>query len=76
MQISLESWRDELVKAGLPDDIVWLMNYLFGTVLDGRNAEPADGVRRALGREATDVATFIREAAASGLWNQAPGEAA
>ncbi|MFK8014233.1 MAG: NAD(P)H-binding protein, partial [Gammaproteobacteria bacterium] len=40
----------EVVKSGAPDDVVWMLDYLFSTVLDGRNATLTDGVQRALGR--------------------------
>jgi hypothetical protein len=43
--------------------------YLFSEVVDGRNAETTDGVRRALGREARDFADYAQETAASGVWN-------
>ncbi|WP_221030564.1 NAD(P)H-binding protein [Actomonas aquatica] len=49
--------------AGVPADYVHLLDYLFGTVLDGRNAWVADGVERALGRPARDFAEFARRAA-------------
>jgi uncharacterized protein YbjT (DUF2867 family) len=52
----------------VPEDVIELLIYLFTTVLDGRNARPADGVRRALGREARDFADFARDAAATGVW--------
>ena len=48
--------------------MIWLLGYLFGTVLDGRNATPADGVRRALGRPPRDFADYARSAAATGVW--------
>ena len=50
-------------------DIAWLLNYLFATVLDGRNASLGDGVQKALGREPRDFADFCRAAAKSGVWN-------
>jgi hypothetical protein len=53
---------------GLPDDLVWLVRYLFSEVLDGRNAHVSDGVQRALGREPRDFADFARDAAARGVW--------
>ncbi|MGH9112176.1 MAG: NmrA family transcriptional regulator, partial [Acidimicrobiales bacterium] len=39
------------------------------SVLDGRNAQLADGVQRALGRPPRDFADFARDAAAAGAWN-------
>ena len=41
----------------MPPEVVELLTYLFGEVVDGRNADPTDGVRRALGREPRDFAT-------------------
>ncbi|MFE3794787.1 NAD(P)H-binding protein [Nocardia tengchongensis] len=65
--------RTEFVAAltsyGVPADEVSLLDYLFGTVLDGRNSHVTDGVRRALGREPRDFADYVREAAASGVWS-------
>lgn len=55
--------------SGAPKEVVWLMDYLFATVLDGRNAHLTDGVQRALGRSPKDFATFAREVAATGLWS-------
>ena len=53
---------------GLPSDLMWLMDYLFSTVLDGRNARLEDGVQRALGREPVDFVSYARESAAAGVW--------
>ena len=53
----------------MPREIAWLLDYLFATVLDGRNAYVVDGVRRALGREPKDFAEYVRQTAAAGVWN-------
>ena len=42
--------------------------YLFGEVLDGRNAYTTYGVQRALGRQPGDFADYAHAAAASGVW--------
>ena len=55
--------------SGAPKEVVWMMDYLFATVLDGRNAHLTDGVQRALGRSPKDFATYAREVAATGLWS-------
>jgi uncharacterized protein YbjT (DUF2867 family) len=57
--------------SGAPDDVVWMLDYLFATVLDGRNATLTDGVQRALGRPPRDFAEYARAVAARGLWQQA-----
>ncbi|RFU36978.1 NmrA family transcriptional regulator [Actinomadura logoneensis] len=58
-----------LAADGVPAEVGDLLTYLFTTLFDGRNARPADGVRRALGREPRDFRDFVREAAATGVWN-------
>ena len=55
----------------VPAEIVWLLTYLLGEVLDGRNAHLTDGVQRALGREPRDFSDYARDAAASGVWEGA-----
>ena len=51
VQIPPETFAAGVAETGLPEDIAWLLDYLFATVLDGRNVHLGDGVRRALGRE-------------------------
>jgi hypothetical protein len=64
-----EAYAAALAKQGVPADYIWLVNSLFTTVLDRRNASLADGVQRALGREPRDFANYARETASSGVWN-------
>lgn len=52
-------------EAGAPPDVVWMLDYLFSTVLDGRNANLSDGIERALGRPPKDFSDYAREAAAA-----------
>ena len=67
--VSVEEYASALNEEGVPAEYVFLLTYLFSEVLDGRNADLADGVRRALGREPRDFADYAREAAATGIWN-------
>ena len=69
IQIPSEAFAAGIAESGAPEDIAWLLDYLFSTVLDGRNAYLCDGVQRALGREPTDFAEYARRIAASGVWN-------
>ncbi|GMQ84999.1 MAG: NAD(P)H-binding protein [Acidimicrobiia bacterium] len=66
-----DTYKAMLHEAGVPGDYVWLVDYLFDTVLDGRNAHLADGVLRALGRQPRDFREFASETAATGVWNPA-----
>jgi len=67
--ISLEVFNRTIRDAGAPDEYAWLLNYLFETVLDGRNAYLCDGVRRALGRVPKDFSDFAHQVAKSGTWD-------
>jgi uncharacterized protein YbjT (DUF2867 family) len=67
--VSQEEFAAAAEEQGVPPDFIWLLGYLFGEVLDGRNAHVTDGVQRALGRPPKDFRDFARDAAASGVWN-------
>jgi uncharacterized protein YbjT (DUF2867 family) len=66
-----DDFNKAITHSGAPADIVWLLNYLFATVLDGRNACIADGVQRALGRAPRDFADYARDVISAGGWNAA-----
>ena len=68
VQVSADEYAAALAEAELPPDFQWLVNYLFTTVLDGRNAYLSDGVERALGREPGDFTDYARTTAATGAW--------
>ncbi len=61
----------EIESSGAPKEVVWMLDYLFSTVLDGRNASLTVGVERAIGRMPKDFAQYARETAASGVWDLA-----
>jgi hypothetical protein len=58
----------EALQYGVSKEEVDLVAYLFGTILDGRNSRPVDGVREALGRPAADFSDYVRRVAATGVW--------
>ena len=76
VQIPAEAFAQGIEESGIPEDIAWLLNYLFDTVLDGRNAYLGDGVQRALGREPADFSAFAQRISARGTWRPAAGEVA
>jgi uncharacterized protein YbjT (DUF2867 family) len=67
--VSIDEFAAAAYEQRVPDEWIALLGYLFGEVLDGRNARLADGVQRALGREPRDFSDFARAAAATGVWN-------
>ena len=68
--ISLDQHATDAAEHGVPADVIELLTYLFSEVVDGRNADTTDGVRRALGREARDFRDYARNVAATGLWSE------
>ncbi|GAA5528981.1 NAD(P)H-binding protein [Herpetosiphon gulosus] len=69
--IPIEAYLEALREQQWPADMLWLVEYLFSQVLDGRNAYTTNGVERALGRQPNDFSKFAREAAARGVWQLA-----
>jgi uncharacterized protein YbjT (DUF2867 family) len=74
--VSIEEYAAGAAEQGVPGEVIEMLTFLFGEVLDGRNAHLADGVQRALGREPRDFADFARDVAASGIWDPVPVAAA
>ncbi|MEM9866021.1 MAG: NAD(P)H-binding protein [Myxococcota bacterium] len=68
-EVPHEAFVSGAKESGAPKDVVWMLDYLFTTVLDGRNASTTDGVQRALGRAPKDFADYARDAAAAGAWS-------
>ena len=67
-QVPHDSFVAGAVESGAPKDVIWLLDYLFSTVLDGRNAYLTDGVQRALGRPPGDFSDYARKIAATDVW--------
>ena len=78
VQIPKEAFTQAIAESDTPNDVAWLLNYLFETILDGRNANVCDGVQRALGREPADFSEYAHRLAARGTWKlkSQEGEAA
>jgi uncharacterized protein YbjT (DUF2867 family) len=69
--ISIEDFAAAAAEQGVPSKVVEMLSFIFGEVLDGRNARLADGVQRALGRQPRDFSDYARAAAATGVWSPA-----
>ena len=67
--VSQDEFAATAADEGVPPEFIELLAYLFGEVLDGRNAHVADGVQRALGRPPKDFRDFARDTAATGVWD-------
>jgi uncharacterized protein YbjT (DUF2867 family) len=71
LDVPHDAFVAEIADSGAPKEVVWMLDYLFSTVLDGRNAHLSDGVQRALGRPPKDFRDFARDVAKTGIWNAA-----
>ena len=70
--ITMEAYNGIMKEAGLPDDYIWLINYLFDEVLDNEvNSMVCDDVEKVLGRPAKDFSDWASETAATGIWHPA-----
>ncbi|MBB1093679.1 NmrA family NAD(P)-binding protein [Rhodopseudomonas palustris] len=67
-QISPHDFAEGLQKAGVPAELIKILNELLTVVLDGRNSRVMDGVARALGRPPRAFADYARATAATGVW--------
>jgi uncharacterized protein YbjT (DUF2867 family) len=67
VSVPLDEYSAALTEYGVPQDVIWLLAYLFTKVLGGQ-ASVADGVARALGREPKQFADYARDVARAGVW--------
>ena len=67
--VSVDQFASAMAAQNVPPEAIEIFSFLFGEVLDGRNAHLTDGVQRALGREPRDFRDFVTDAAATGVWD-------
>ncbi|HAS44169.1 MAG TPA: NmrA family transcriptional regulator [Microscillaceae bacterium] len=67
--ISMDEYNQLLKQHQLPDSYIWLINYLFDEVLDGRNANLTQDVEKVLGRPARDFSDYAKQTALTGVWH-------
>jgi predicted dinucleotide-binding enzyme len=58
--VPMAEFAGGLASVGLEEAEIALLEYLFGEVLDGRNASVTDGVQQVLGRAPRDVVETVR----------------
>ena len=69
--ISVDEYEKMLRENQIPEEFVWLINYLFKEVLDGRNASVTNDIEKVLGRKPKDFTEYAEETATAGIWNPA-----
>ena len=69
-EITLEQYVEGMKQMQIPDDVVWLIEYLFSHVLTNpRNQLVVNDIERVLGRKAKPFAEYAQETAKTGVWN-------
>lgn len=70
--VTMQAYKKMLEEAGIPDDYIWLINYLFTEVLAREeNSVISTDIEKVLGRKATDFSDYVKSTAATGIWNPA-----
>ena len=67
--VPLEAYKQVLRENQVPEGYIWLINYLFSEVLDGRNANMTGDIEKVLGRKATTFSEYATKTAKTGIWN-------
>jgi uncharacterized protein YbjT (DUF2867 family) len=69
--ITMDEYTKMLREYQVPEDYIWLINYLFTEVLVDRNSIVTNDIEKVLGRKAKDFTEYARETATTGIWNPA-----
>lgn len=67
--ITMDEYKRLLSENNVPDDYIWLIDYLFTEVLVEENSVITNDIEKVLGREAKDFSEYIKENAVTGIWN-------
>ena len=74
-EVTLDDYIKSMKNAGVPDDYVWLIGYLFEEVLgNAENQVVSNDIEKVLERKAVDFSKFVKNAAQTGIWNQKVAE--
>ena len=72
LPITMEEFRAGLTAAGLPEAVIWLLEYLFTEVLGhSENQTISDDVEKVLQRPPITFKEYAASTAATGVWSQA-----
>ena len=68
--ISLSGYVKAMENQGVPEDYIWLINYLFAEVLTNPDNQVIKrDIEKVLGRKPTDFSEYLQRAADTGVWN-------
>lgn len=67
--VGMGEYTGMLRQFQIPEDFIWLVEYLFTEVLDGRNESLSGDIETVLGRKPTSLAAFLEKTVKTGVWN-------
>ena len=67
--ITIDEYSKMLREYQVPEDIIWLITYLFTEVLVEKNSIVVNDIEKILGRKAKDFTEYARDTAKTGIWN-------
>jgi len=68
--IALATYTNVMKEQGVPEDFIWLIEYLFTEVLGNpNNAKITNDIEHVLRRPPKDFSEYIRETINAGIWN-------
>jgi len=67
--ISMDEYIKMLREYQVPEDFIWLINYLFTEVLTSKNSEITNDIEKVLGRKAKDFSEYVNQTAKDGVWS-------
>ncbi len=70
--VPIDAYNAGMIEAGLPPEVVSMVDYLFREVLDGRNSSLSHGVIEALDRKPRDFQEYVQRTAGTGVWAKQP----
>ena len=68
--LELDEYVNMLREYQVPEDEIWLVNYLFSEVLDGRNSSITNDIEKILGRKATTFSEYVQKTAQTKVWDE------
>ncbi len=71
-EITLEQYIESMRQMQLPEDVIWLIEYLFSNVLTNPNNQKiSNDIEQVLGRKARTFLEYARETAETEVWSTA-----
>ena len=68
IQVPIDEYKAILKTYDVPEEVIWLIAYLFSEVLDGRNESVKNDIELVLNRKPASLKNYIEKAIKAGFW--------